>query len=194
MKCMRFVLVVCLVGLPLSCIGFRGNQLGAINGWPPIIEEKKSISYVVSGKVEINGKPTDVQPATMKAWKKHLDEVYRDSGLFSSVKEGFSETDIRAEVEITDVGQGNFALAFLSGLTLCVIPAYASDTITIQTTFKDNKGNILGKVAKQEEVYAWFQILLLPVTPFKSPGSVGEKALCDINRAVLLEAQKKGIF
>jgi len=194
MKIMKLTSFLIITSLICSCAAFRGGQLEDINGWPPNIERKKSISYVVTGKVELNGRPTDVQPATMKAWKKHLDTVYRDSGLFSSVEEGFSETDIRAEVEITDVGRGNRALAFFSGLTLCVIPAYASDIITIQTNFRDSKGNMLGEVTKQEEVYAWFQILLLPVTPFKSPGSVGEEALCDINRAVLLEAQQKGIL
>jgi len=177
-----------------GCASFRGDQLGDIKGWPPSATQKKSISYVVTGKVSMNGNVADAQPPMLKAWSKSLQKAYADATLFSTVKEGFSETDLRAEVEILDKGEGSMVLAFIAGYSLGIIPAYASDEFIVRTTFKDSEGKVLGQVSKQEDISHWIQILLLPVMPFAWPNTVAEKTLYDIHRATLVEAHQKGMI
>lgn len=190
----KFSLVFLLAVVMNGCASFRGDQLGEIKGWPPSATQKKSISYVVTGKVSLNGNQADAQPPMLKSWKVPLDKAYRDSTMFSTVSEGFSETDLRAEIEILDKGEGSMVLAFIAGYSLGIIPAYGNDEFIIKTTFKDSQGNVLGRVSKQEDLSYWIQILLLPVMPFAFPSSVTHEALYDIHRATLLEAHQKGMI
>lgn len=188
------LLCISLVILLSGCAAFRGGQLGTIENWPPAAEQKKSISYVITGKVDFNGKVTSAQPVMLAAWKRHVDRAYNEAGVFSSVSEGFSDTDIRAEIDVTDVGRGNMALAFICGLTMFVIPAKASDEFVIRTVYKDRQGNVLADITRKENVDMWMQILLLPATPFAFPVAKVGGALYDVNRATLLEAKKKSVF
>lgn len=178
--------MIALVALLSACAGIRGNQLGEITGWPPETKNKKSISYVITGKIDMNGNVADAQPAALNLWKQNVEKAYKESEIFSSVSDGFSDTDIRAEISITDKGRGSMALAFLSGFTFGVIPSYANDEFIVNTTFKDRNGNVLASISKQEDVSQWIQILLLPVTPFAFPTSQVNGALYDIHRSTLL--------
>lgn len=191
---LRRIFIAVLALSVSACASFRGGQLEPIEGWPPSDTAKKSVSYVLTGKITLNEKVADMQPAALDVWKKSLDNAYTESKAFSSVKEGFSDTDVRAEVSITDTGNGSMFLAFLSGFTFGVIPSYANDEIVVKTTFKDKNGSVIGEVAKKEDVSMWIHLILLPATPFAFPTSVVNDVHYDLHRATLLEARKKGII
>jgi hypothetical protein len=128
------------------------------------------------------------QSMSLSVWQRMTTKAYIDSGLFSDVKLGASDTDLRAEVNITHRMDGSLTMAVLSGLTLLVIPCYGTDTLTIQTTLKDQEGKVLGTFEESESIRTWYHLTLIVVMPFKFIASAIEESLYDLNSASLKEA------
>lgn len=188
------VLIVALIGS--GCALFRAGELPPVTDWPPQPSKvgDNSISLVVTGNLKFNGKDRDVSSAMIENWSERAEKEYRHSNLFSDVKIGLAETDIRANIHITDDGKGSMALAFLTGLTLYLLPSKASDRLTVETTFTNARGDVLGKLTKTETLTLWQQIVLIFVLPFKFPPSETNAAFADLHRATLVEAHAAGIF
>lgn len=192
MKLGKYVtLFISLVLLPLfaGCASFRAGNVPHFSSLPPTARvERKSISLKVYGAVILNGKIYQCHPTAMKKWRKQTIRAYEDSGLFSEVKEDANELDLYAEVVIVDRGDTNAFLAFITGLTLYLIPSKATDEFTLKTTIKDKDGNILGAYEKSETVTLWQHLLLVFALPFNWPASVAKEALYDLNCATIKEA------
>ena len=107
---------------------------------------------------------------------------------------GPADTDLRAEVNVRDIGQGSKGMAFLSGFTLTLFPATGDDIFVVETNIKDKDGQTLGSVYKTETVSLWIQFFLIFIMPFYWPETVAQETLYDINRAVIVEARDDGIF
>ena len=102
-----------------------------------------------------------------KALEKKCVKRFSKSRLFSSVSLGSGQGDLIAEINIIDDGSCNMGMAFLTGLTLYIVPSSATDTykLTAEIT-KQNTGEM--KISKLEDsVTQWQEILLLPLMPFK---------------------------
>lgn len=184
------------LGLALltGCAGFRSGETADLGTWPQAKEQKPSLRYVVEGKVKMNDVDGAVQPATVKAWSDITGKAYKESNLFSSVNEGFGDADITAEVKVTNDGHGSMALAFISGLTLMVIPSTAEDRVITQTTYRNREGKVLAEVTKQDSVRTWMQILLFPGVVVANPFSKITEIHYDNNKATILDASKNGVF
>lgn len=194
-KLIRNFFVLLVLTQIFGCAMFRGGELEDISKqWPPKKEQTHSISVVVTGKAEFNGKPVDASPAMVNKWQDSVISTYKESGLFSDVSKGMASTDLRAEVSIKDQGKGSMAAAFLTGLTLYIIPSRAEDTFTVQTTFKNAEGKVLGTVEKRESVILWQQLFLIFGGPFTLSSNGATAVLSDIVKASLLEAQEKNIL
>jgi hypothetical protein len=195
---MRRLTAVCLSGLVLvifsisaGCITTREGQLPPRIQWPPEAKSVKPlISLVVSGKAFVNGKEQDV-PATVLVhqWRALTVRAYQDSGLFSDVKPEVADTELRAEIVITDQGESNRAMAFVTGFTMFLIPSSSTDVITVSTTLKDHKGTTIDTFQKQETSTLWMQLFLGFAMPFRSKEA---PLVYDLNRATILEARAKG--
>ncbi|UXY54967.1 hypothetical protein [Pseudomonas tohonis] len=184
------------LGLALltGCAGFRSGETENLGNWPQAGQQKPSLRYVVEGKVKMNDVDGAVQPATVKAWSDITGKAYKESNLFSSVTEGFGDADITAEVKVTNDGHGSMALAFISGLTLMVVPSTAEDRVITQTTYRSRDGKVLAEVTKQDSVRTWMQILLFPGVVVANPFSKINQIHYDNNKATILDASKNGVF
>jgi len=184
------VAVACAFG----CASFRGYRLGAV---PPFSQVQvpaplSSITLVVASKGTVNGKEKDIPEKLIERWATPTLRAYKESRYFSGVEKGLSPSDVRAEITITDAGEGSQAGAFFAGLTLLVIPAAGTDVMTTQTSFKDRDGNDLGTIEKTEAMNSWIGLLLIFAMPFAWPGSVLDEIVYDLNRATLVEAAERG--
>ena len=178
-----------------GCAAFReGNIPRARMLAERAMEKRPSIGVQVSGAVILDGKIYQSHPKTTKNWRTQTIKAYEESGLFSQVKEGASETELHAEVMIVDRGDPNRFLAFITGLTLYIIPSKATDEFTVKTTIRDGDGNTLGTFEESETVTLWQQLLLVLAMPFNWPESVAREALYDLNHATIREAHGLGIL
>ncbi|MGH8352435.1 MAG: hypothetical protein ACRERY_02720, partial [Pseudomonas sp.] len=176
---------VTLLGLALltGCAGFRFGETADLGAWPAAKEQKPSLRYVVQGGVKQNGTPAAAAPIQLKAWSEKVGKAYTDSGLFSSVSEGFGDADVVAEVKVTSDGHGNMPLAFLCGFTFGVIPATGKEVIITETTYRDRQGNVLAQLRKQDGVRMWIHILLLPGALVANPFTQLNEVHYDNNKA-----------
>lgn len=195
-KAVKLLAVGLLLVFLAGCASFRGNNLEPIANWPPAAgAKKKSISVVTKGFSSLNGGETKVAlPQTIDIWNNNAVKAYTDSALFSQVMNGTGQTDLQAEIEVMDKGEGSMAMAVLTGLTLYVIPSTATDTFTLKTTIRDSRGRVLGQYEKTESVILWQQLFLIFAMPFKFPVSVVNQTLYDINRATINAAHAQGVI
>ena len=196
-KCtsIRYAAIVLGVMCVSGCASFRAGQLSPVSQWPPSpAPSKRSISVVLSGKAIVNGANQEVNSQFLSVWREQTVKAYQDSGLFSEVGGGLGSSDLRAEVQILDRGEPNQALAFLSGLTMTIIPVKATDELIVKTAFKDRDGNTLGTFEKSESVATWIQLFMVFAMPGNFPGSVVKQTLYDLNRATISEARAKNVL
>jgi hypothetical protein len=189
-----FIITICLMSFFSGCASFRAGNLPPSEWSPESVAQNQSIDVIVSGESIVNGKEQDPNAKCLETWNEQVLKAYNDSGLFSEVKTGIAETDLRSEVKILDRGEVNLGLAFITGLTLYLIPSKASDEITIQTKIKDREGKILGTFEKSETINTWQQLFLIFGTPFNFPGTVTKETLYDLNRAIINEAHMQGVI
>ena len=187
-------ITLCAALASSACAAFRGGELGEVGQLQAAGDAKKSVAVVLTASTHINGKAQDANAQFIQKWTEVALKTYGDSGLFASVTPGLADADVRAEISLDDSGNASLPLAFLTGLTLYVIPAKATDNFTLKTVFKDRAGRVLGSYEKRESVTLWLHLFMLPVFPFKSPGAVGPAALRDLNQATLLAAQHDGLI
>lgn len=194
---MRFrSLTTLLVIVILSgCAAFRDGTNPVITKWPPAIAAKnKSIALQVSVNVIQNGEQVSMDAGFLESWHPEVKRAYESSGLFSAVKSGSDQSDIYADVKITNKGEGSIGLAMLTGATFFLIPSNARGCFIVKTTYKDNNGTILASVDNTECIDVWVQLFLLPLVFSNFPMDVEKEVVFDLNRNTILEANTKGVF
>ena len=65
-----------------------------------------------------------------------------------------------------DIGEGSLGMAFLTGLTLYIIPSKATDTYVLTAIVQDSSGQEIAQYELTDSVTQWQEILLLPIMPF----------------------------
>jgi hypothetical protein len=198
MRCPQ-ALALQLIGLSLlvtlcGCATFRSGEC-EVESWTAASPQRtldKSISVLVAGEASFNGKEAEVTSKILNVWREQTVRAYRDSGLFTSVTSAPSGTDLRAEIKIEDRGEGSLAMAFLTGLTLYLIPSKASDALTTTTVFRDQEGKELSRHSKSESIVLWQQLFMLFAMPANNPFSTTKDVIYDLNRATLVEAFPEG--
>lgn len=190
------MLLVSLVWSVVSgCAAFRGGETQPPSTWP--LSKglgKQSISLLISGEAIVNGQKADVHQAATTAWEKAAEKAYKDSGLFSDVKMGAADTDLRAEIHVIDRGEASTGLAFLSGFTMTLIPAKGEEEYVIKTILKNKQGQQLGTFERKEPMTFWIQLFLIFVMPFHWPNTVVTDILYDLNRATVIQAHDTGLL
>jgi hypothetical protein len=189
--------VAILIMLSISCAMFReGIQMPKAENKLEIGKNvKKSMGFTMNVTYSLNGSaPTTHSPQYIEIWEKAIIEEGKSSGLFSEVAINNTTSDITAEFEISDKGEANVGLAFLTGLTLYLFPSSATTVETVKATFKNKAGKVLGVYEKKEKNVFWQQILLIFVAPFKWPLSVGKEIKVDLMHAIYKDAADQTIF
>ncbi len=181
----RIAPLLCIV-LLAGCAAFRGGTLPKIEAWPPQAPEvKKSAGIAIKG----------VKGDLLTRWALQTSKAYHDSGLCAEINcppEGGEDVQVELAIEHIDTSSG--LLNFLSLITLTIIPAKSTDEYRVVTTFRGRDGKALGTVAAAEKVATWQELLLIFLTPFKSPAKVLERAYYDISRATIVEARAKKLL
>jgi hypothetical protein len=190
------ILILLLSVVLCGCADFRGHQLPPISQWPPkSVEKGKSISILVDSKLEKDFVPVAREQAI---------RAYKESGLFSEVKTRLSEidpsdTELKAEIDFYWETKSvitlpvDFFLDFLSIVTIFISPFPEGHKITMVTTIKDKKGNILGKYEKSENYYVIMEALLIIPEIVLPQSTVWKDLWYDLNRSVINEIHAQGI-
>lgn len=193
--CLRILASLLLCGTLAGCLSYRDGPLPRGGGLRVAEPGTKTIAVTVKVDRTVNGEPREFPDYIRERWIEATLQAYRDSGLFADVRRGVGgDTDLRASVNIEDDVAASKAFTFLSGLSFLVLPSRSRDQLNLRTTYRDRSGETVGDFRSRETVTTWFQIFLLPLTPFAGRDSVVEGTIRDLSLATAKRAQTKGIF
>ncbi len=192
------------------CAMYRGKDRPVIANWPPAApSQKPSVKLVFVEHVHYaNGTtvPQYVSPFIGEAKRKELmardleemgknvHRAFEESGLVTLVPEGSAKADYTAEVRFRSHEKFSEANAFLTGFFGFLPPTKTRLILTETATIKDAAGKELGKLEKSETLSFWMQLFLIFYSPFAWPTTVGNASLYDLGRAIVLDANAKGLL
>ncbi len=112
-------------------------------------------------------------------------EVF-DQGDQFVLRDGREGQDYALAVDVTDDASPNIALAVLSGLTLTMLPAVASDDFTITASLQSPDGKDLGRRRIRQKMTTLIQFFTIFGMPFAAPSSVEKELWIGVFRDVAL--------
>jgi len=161
----------------------------------PSAKPTASVSIAYSQKSILHGREVQMNGKTLEKVQAKYESFFKDSGYFTGTGSILGNSDLKVTVEAVDAGGGGGpVLAFISGLTLMILPAWAQDHFTVTFSFRDKKDKLLKQYVREVTFNTWIEILLLPVMPFKYLSSEVNAGFKTITYSVLQEADKDGIL
>jgi hypothetical protein len=171
-----------------GCITYQCGNLLSIENLPDqsYYQNKPSIAFDVSFYTFLKGaqKEPVLNPAATDELIKSIEKVTRESNLFSKYTfdmDDQSDYDYTIQIELLNYGNywAAYCSGFLSGLTLCVIPAYAKDSYRLTCKVFDKNGAEVKSYEYEECIKTWIQLLLFPFigTTKKVPVEMRENML-----------------
>lgn len=94
------------------------------------------------------------------------------SGLFEVAT--LAEADYQLAVKVFDEAHPRLALAVISGITLGIFPAVASDDYAIEAVLRDSAGGVVAKREIEESLTTVLQLFMVFGMPFAPPGKASE--------------------
>lgn len=178
-KKLACLFIACATLLLSGCASFRNNELAEVGKLPDVSRHTNKPTIFVETHL-FRGDPGQASLEILTVKEKlntTLGRTLDESALFS--KYSFDEKDRATSdyvIRLDIYNHGNVGLAavagFISGLTLTVIPAAATDNYTLQAKLLDNKGNLINTSTNKDSITTWIGILFLPMA-----GNTPEKAI-----------------
>ena len=171
--------MTCAALLLSGCASFRNNEVAEVSKLPDVSQYANKPTVFIDTHLYRGdpGKATLEILSIKEKLNKALGRTLSESALFS--KYSFDEKDRATSdyvIRLDIYNHGNAGLAavagFISGLTLTVIPAAATDNYTLEAKLLDNKGTLINSSGNKDSFTTWIGILFLPMA-----GSTPEKAL-----------------
>ncbi len=174
---LHVLLVVCAVTVLSGCASFKNNEVAAVGKLPDVSQYKNKPSVFVDthfyqglpGKVirEVHNK-ADVDGM--------IGPSLGDMGLFSKYSFDAADkpaADYTLAVDIYNHGSKGAASAagFMTGLTLGVIPSWATDNYTVELKLLDKSGAVVSKVSNKDSIRTYIGLWFVPLM-----GSTPKKA------------------
>jgi hypothetical protein len=133
----------------------------------PTTTDKPSVRLSLTFRQYMNEQPLNfaVKSAEARLQAKLIARL-TGSGLYSTVSVTNQDPDITITVQMDDKGSGSMGMAFLTGLTLYIVPSSATDLYKVSAKVRNHRTGVEGVVELEDFVTQWQQILLLPLLPF----------------------------
>jgi hypothetical protein len=168
------VLVV-LAALQGGCVSWHGGAAREIDPFPTAAMQgapRRSlwldVEYRVGGVRDLFY-PEEKRDRFRERLLKVGHELLYESKRFGT---GLPNISYHLHVKSVNSGNPNRGLAVLSGLTLLVIPAVATDYYDIEATLRDPFGRTIAVRRLRQELTTVFQVLMLFGMPFANPWQV----------------------
>lgn len=186
----HFFLVVSLCFLT-ACASFQGGDLKPVRDLPKT-DDKPSAQVLFDYKAIINDRPQSSEKRKNRYHQQFITSL-RKTDIFGEVGKYVDEPDLTIDLSLINDGSFSQFGAFLSGATLTVIPGRATDRFMLNATITNQEGK-KWSIHLEERMNTWIHITLLPVAPFKWPGTVAKNIQENIARNLSQKMIEKNII
>lgn len=150
-----------------GCLSYSHKDLAQVEQWPLTTAEQPAQSaYLKVDSQYLFNDQTRAGGFNQANLEKLIVTQYQDSKRFSNVTTAKQNADLYISVRVSNHERGSIASAVITGATLFVIPGKFSNELSMETTFKDGTGKVLGRIKKSETITTWMQLLLIFALPF----------------------------
>jgi hypothetical protein len=178
-------LFICI--LITGCMSFQSNNARQFTSYPPSTiqprKEKAKINiqaeYQLVGMVGTNDRRQSAVD-NIKGW---AEDNLKATGVFDVVPAA-SPADYKLVIRVRDDASPNIGAAFLTGLTLYLIPSTASDNFTTDVTLIDGNNKAIVNKTYKHEIVLWQQLFLVFGAPFATMKSTEEEMWKEILKDV----------
>ena len=185
MACMSF----------MGCASFSRHNLPEVGEFPQLSPEAKKPTATVgfSSEMDLFGKQAHPENARA-ALEAEFVEILRGSGYFATVEKGTGGKDLALTVHLVDSGSpAAMVPAMLTGLSLYVIPSWATDRYEILCKEKAHDGKQHEyKLEDSATLVQWLPMVL--AFPFNMPTKVPVGLRKNMYKNVILKMQEDGVL
>lgn len=189
--------IAVLAAFALSgCAAFSGNTLPRGASYPAMsLDPKPSVSVQLTFRQFLNGSQVTLFRGTAEVGHTNrLVGMLEESGYFSSVVVGDGPADVTLALEFKNEGSANLGMAFLTGLTLFLVPSWATDNWRLDATATARASGRSQQFHVEEFVTQWQHVLLIPVMPFKLTPVVTYQVQNDVWRTFIAQLATSGLL
>jgi hypothetical protein len=152
-----------------GCLSYSHHDLAQVEQWPlSAAEQQPQSAYLRVDSQYLFNEQNRAGGFNQGALEQLVLKQYQDSKRFSNVTTAKQNSDLYISVRVSNHERGSIASAVITGATLFVIPGKFSNELSMETTFKDGLGNVLGRIEKRETITTWMQLLLIVALPFNA--------------------------
>lgn len=164
-----------------GCMSLAGDRLPK-RSYAEIVPKRGRVAIDYGVSVQYNG--NEIPPEQKVRYKEGLDKVANTAACFSSFREG-TGSPWHLDLTFNNTG-GDNGTAILCGLTLFVFPAIVTEEYNF-TAVLSHKGQHVKTYAYVDSMTTFMEILLIFVSPFMNPISVGQEVNENIVRNFFYE-------
>jgi len=148
------------------------------------------------------GEPKSVSavevPQARDQLKPELQKVLNDSGLFGRVtldefQKQPGDYNLRLKVYNHPAGGGQIAMGFISGLSLMVIPALATDQYTMSLEAVDQQGVAISNGSNHDSINTWMGIWFVPLMAKTPKAAVSDTFSRQVNALLKQMVESKSL-
>jgi hypothetical protein len=144
------------------------------------------IEVILSHRHTMEGEPvSSATDVTYRAMRGSFERVRQETTFLENAREGTPKPDFILDLD-TAVDEHGKDSAFISGLTLMLIPAFISSDIVVDATLRTPDGETVSQHKASGEMKVIIHLLLFPVLPFLPLISPGDELVDDTFRDVLI--------
>jgi hypothetical protein len=152
-----------------GCLSYSHHDLAQVEQWPlGAPEQQPQSAYLKVDSQYLFNEQNRAGGFNQGALEQLVLKQYQDSKRFSNVTTAKQNSDLYISVRVSNHERGSIASAVITGATLFVIPGKFSNELSMETTFKDGSGKVLGRIEKRETITTWMQLLLIVALPFNA--------------------------
>ena len=195
MKRTAFVFITVSLGLLLliiqGCASFPGNKLQQVSSFPPLneVEKKKTVTYALAAETDLFGKSHN--PLSRSIAENELADVIRESEYFTTWGSGING-EVAIDAKFVNSGDpASIIPAIITGLTLYIVPSWATDTFTLTAKVKTQEGKEYSYILEDTSTLVqWLPMIFVPGNIIEVPLSVRK----NIWKNLILKMRQDGVF
>jgi len=135
--------------------------------------------------------------AAAQKFKRIIAGVLREPEPFKSytfTENRNQQTDLKIVFSFQRVEEGSLVNILLTAGTFTIIPAISSMNYSLTAQIFDSTGKEVGTYKTEDSMRVWFQILLLPLGPCRSPDKKEKELVENLTKNTLLLMKADGLL